>query len=90
VRDGEANDPHFGLPLLLVEPTRAGVLWAYNAAHLEALQEYVVSPLRERAGVSNGSMFSRLPGWMKLGRNRAMMRKAIERLLVKARHDQRS
>ncbi len=90
VRDGEANDPHFGLPLLLVEPTRAGVLWAYNAAHLQALHEYVVSPLRERAGVSNGSMFSRLPGWMKLGRNRAMMRKAIERLLVKARHDQRS
>lgn len=85
VRDGEANDPHFGLPLLLVEPTRAGVLWAYNAAHLQALQEYVVSPLRERAGVSNGSMFSRLPGWMKLGRNRAMMRKAIERLLLKSR-----
>ncbi|WNH53831.1 hypothetical protein PDM29_06000 [Stenotrophomonas oahuensis] len=90
VREGEANDPHFGLPLLLVEPTRAGVLWAYNAAHLQALHEYVVSPLRERAGVSNGSMFSRLPGWMKLGRNRAMMRKAIERMLVKARHDQRS
>ncbi|WP_282297617.1 hypothetical protein [Stenotrophomonas sp. PS02289] len=90
VRDGEANDPHFGLALLLVEPTRAGVLWAYNADHLQALQDYVVSPLRERAGVSNGSMFSRLPGWMKLGRNRAMMRKAIERLLVKARHDQRS
>ncbi len=84
-RGADALDPHFGLPLLLVEKTAAGVLWAYNAAHLQALHDYADAPLRERVGVSNGSMFSRLPQWMKLARNRALLRKATTRLMAKAR-----
>ncbi len=84
-RGADALDPHFGLPLLLVEKTAAGVLWAYNAAQLQALHDYADAPLRERAGVSNGSMFSRLPQWMKLARNRALLRKATTRLMAKAR-----
>ena len=34
----EAIDPDFGLPLRLVEKTAAGLLWAYNAEHLQALR----------------------------------------------------
>lgn len=79
-RGTEAIDPHFGLPLRLVEKTAAGVLWAYNEAHLQALHDYAAAPLRERAGVTNGSMFSRLPQWMKLGRNRVLLQRAVERL----------
>lgn len=84
VRDAEAIDPHLGMPLLLVEKTAAGVLWAYNQAHLHALQDYAVAPLRERVGVANRSMFSRLPQWMKLARNRVLLQKATARLIAKA------
>ena len=84
VRGAEALDPHFGLPLLLVEKTAAGLLWAYNPVHLQALHDYAVAPLRERAGVANGSMFSRLPQWMKLARNRVLLQKATARLIAKA------
>ncbi|TDB26339.1 hypothetical protein ATCM_00830 [Stenotrophomonas sp. ATCM1_4] len=81
VRDGSPADPHFGLPLHLVESTRAGVVWAYNAAHVQALQAFAVSKLRERGGVHNASMISRLPTWMKLARHRALLQRALERLL---------
>lgn len=84
LRDAESNDPYFGLPLLLVTRTRAGLLWAYNQAHLQALHDYAAAPLRERAGVANGSMFSRLPQWMKLARNRALLQKATARLIAQA------
>ncbi|WP_164075325.1 hypothetical protein [Stenotrophomonas maltophilia] len=80
LRDAEPADPHFGLPLRLVEPTRAGLLWAYNAEHLQVLHDYATSALREHGGVHNASMFSRLPQWMKLARNRALLQRAVERL----------
>jgi hypothetical protein len=84
VRDAESNDPYFGMPLLLVERTRAGLLWGYNQMHLQALHDYAGARLRERAGVANGSMFSRLPHWMKLARNRVLLQKATARLIAKA------
>ncbi|PAM57914.1 hypothetical protein CEJ63_20935 [Acinetobacter baumannii] len=80
LRGNEAIDPHFGLPLRLVERTAAGLLWAYNEDHLQALHDYAVAPLRERAGVTNASMFSRLPQWMKLARNRVLLQRSVERL----------
>lgn len=79
LRDAEPADPHFGLPLRLVESTRAGLLWAYNAEHLQALHEYAGATLREGRG-HHRSMFSRLPQWMKLARNRALLQRAVERL----------
>ncbi|WP_099494955.1 hypothetical protein [Stenotrophomonas maltophilia] len=79
LRDAEPADPHFGLPLRLVESTRAGLLWAYNAEHLQALHEYVGATLREGRG-HHRSMFSRLPQWMKLARNRVLLQRAVERL----------
>lgn len=79
LRDAEPADPHFGLPLHLVEPTRAGLLWAYNAEHLQALHEYAFATLRETKG-HHRSMFSRLPQWMKLARHRVLLQRAVERL----------
>ncbi len=79
LREAEAEDPHFGLPLRLVESTRAGLLWAYNAEHLQALHDYATATLREGSG-HHRSMFSRLPQWMKLARNRVLLQRAVERL----------
>ena len=80
LRDGAPRDPHFGLPLRLVESTRAGVVWAYNAEHLQALLAFTGAKLRERGAVHNASMFSRLPTWMKLARHRALLQRALQRL----------
>lgn len=68
------------MPLRLVQPTRAGLLWAYNAEHLQTLHDYASAALRERGGTHNRSMISRLPQWMKLARNRRLLQKAVERL----------
>lgn len=75
-----AFDPHFGLPLLLVEATRTGTLWVYNLRHLRALRAYVEASLRTHGPVSNRSMFSRLPAWMKLARNRTLVLRHLQRL----------
>lgn len=80
VRDALPCDPHFGMSLALVAPTRAGVLWAYNARHLQALQGYVAATLRERRGLFGRSMVARLPAWMKLARHRPLMLRALQRL----------
>ena len=83
-RDREGHDPHFGLPLRLTERTRAGLLWAYNAEHIDELRRYIAADQRERyRATSNKSMISRLPTWMKLARHRAMMLKALDRLAAK-------
>lgn len=77
----DGHDPFFGMPLRLLEPTRCGVLWAYNAEHLRELRHYVAASQRERHKYAgNGSMISRLPAWMKLARHRPMMLKALDRL----------
>ena len=80
LRENQTIDPYFGLPLRLVEKTPSGLLWAYNAAHLQALHDYATAPLREGVGMYNGSMFSSLPRWMKLARNRELLQRTVQRL----------
>lgn len=78
---GGCQDPHFGLPLLLVDEGRFGALWAYNAEHLAALKGYVGAALRERGSkAGNKSMFSRLPAWMKAAKNRESVARRLARL----------
>ncbi|UHQ22387.1 hypothetical protein LVB77_17215 [Lysobacter sp. 5GHs7-4] len=80
-RGNEGYDPHFGLPLRLIERTRAGLLWAYNGEHIDELRRYVSADLRERhRTLGNKTMISRLPTWMKLARHRPLMLKALDRL----------
>jgi hypothetical protein len=45
-------------------------LWAVNLEHLDFLERYVGSQLRERQVNVNKSMASRLPQWMKDAKNR--------------------
>ncbi|RYE68834.1 MAG: hypothetical protein EOO81_09055 [Oxalobacteraceae bacterium] len=82
IDDGaEHNDPHFGMPLLLVDAGRYGAVWAYNAHHIQALKSYVAASLRERGvNAGNASMFSRLPAWIKSAKNREAVSKRLARL----------
>jgi hypothetical protein len=68
------------MPLYLVHPCRFGTVWAYSERHLCELRLYVRAKLRVRQGGGNGAMFSRLPIWMKLAKNREAVIRALQRL----------
>jgi hypothetical protein len=80
----QATDPYFDLPLWFQAHTRHGWLWAYNADHLMLIRNYVAAPLRERAAwYDTGqrmSVVARLPLWIKRGRNREDVLRAVDRL----------
>lgn len=82
VHDGvEHIDPHFGMPLLLVDAGRHGAVWAYNADHIQALKSYVAARLRERGvNAGNASMLSRLPAWIKSAKSREAVFKRLVKL----------
>ncbi|WP_392479586.1 hypothetical protein [Nostoc sp. C110] len=78
-------DHFFGLPLWLQISCCGQVLWAYNEAHLNFLESYVQSRLRERLtddtlGWHNGSLASRLPRWIKLTQHREKVLQKIQQL----------
>ena len=80
---GGAHDPYLRLPLQLQTRTRHGVLYAYNAAHLDWIEAFVAAPLRERRidrGMANRSIASRLPTWIKAAKNRDDVLRALGRL----------
>ena len=77
----DCRDPHFGMPLWLVDAGRHGPVWAYNAAHLRVLKAFVSATLRERSqNAGNASLISRLPGWMKEAKNRDAVTKRLIKL----------
>ncbi|OLP20034.1 hypothetical protein BST81_01995 [Leptolyngbya sp. 'hensonii'] len=79
---GGAVDPLFGLPLWLQVPCCGQVLWVYNQAHLEFLEHYVRSTLRERQGSKGNhhSMAVRLPRWIKQAQHREAVLKGLQQL----------
>ncbi len=68
------------LPLLLQVPCCGEVLWAFNEAHLNFLHNHTSALLRERIGNNNASLASRLPQWIKSGKNRRAVSRGIDRL----------
>jgi hypothetical protein len=86
-------DAYFGTPLWLVTPVRGEMLWAYNARHLDFIEEFVRATLRERrapgaaawVGYANKSLASRMPLWMKRGANREAILAGCARLRERAR-----
>ncbi|MEH2202646.1 MAG: hypothetical protein V7K53_01020 [Nostoc sp.] len=81
----EILDHFFGLPLWLQISCCGQVLWAYNKAHLNFLESYVQSRLREHLpddslGWHNGSLASRLPRWIKLTQHREKVLQKIQQL----------
>jgi hypothetical protein len=84
---GAPVDWYFHLPLWLQTPCCGETLWAYNAAHLAFLEDYVRATLREHArgphGWRNQALANRLPKWMAEAKNRAEVLKGLEQLRQK-------
>ena len=70
---GGPYDWYFRLPLWLQTPCCGHVLWACNADHLDYLFHFVTADLREGNPHRNKSLASRLPDWMKSGKNRVQV-----------------
>lgn len=78
--DDTPRDPVVGLPLWYQAPVGSHVLWAYNPGHLAFIRDYVSAGIRRREPNENASLASRLPRWLKAGKNREAVLKAISRL----------
>jgi hypothetical protein len=82
------TDSYFGYDLWLRTDCIGHSLWAFNLRHLNLLESYVSATLRERSkdkwGWKNSSLVSRLPKWIKAGKNRDALLKAINKLKDKA------
>jgi len=79
------RDWYFQLPLYYTIETKNGSLYAYNDEHLNYIEKYIFSELRERKrddkwGWSNQSQISRLPKWVKLAKNRTKLLSLIKKL----------
>jgi hypothetical protein len=87
---GGPCDWYFHQPVWLQMPCCGELLWAYNAAHLDYLEDFVQAPLREssrspysRMSLSeyrNDSLISRLPAWIKSAKNRDDVLRCIGKL----------
>ncbi|MCC3765512.1 hypothetical protein K3N28_20840 [Glycomyces sp. TRM65418] len=58
---------------------RGKSLWAVNEQHLRFMEAYVAAGVRE-TGPFNGTIASRLPAWIKSGKNRAAVLRALAKL----------
>lgn len=87
---GRGSDWFFGLPLWLEIACCSNTLWAYNAEHLNYLEEFVRAKIREtdiaarkqassQANV-NRTLASKLPRWIKSAKNRDEILHCIEKL----------
>jgi len=74
------SDPYFGHPLWFVSTVKGDVFWAYNAAHLSFIRNYVQATIRIREPNRNSSLASRLPQFLLDHRNRLAVLKAIRAL----------
>lgn len=82
-KNSTPSDPVFGLSLWYQSPIRGKVLWAYNKEHLLTIRDYVAAKLRERNGSVHTSMVEKLPTFISAAKNRQLVLKTIEKLLLR-------
>ena len=81
-RTGDVREPHFGLPLHLLTETAQGTIWAYNRTHAETLRDYITDGTRDGPDeAAREAMTANMPKWMKLGKNRTLVEKALSKLI---------
>lgn len=82
--EDEPSDGYFDYPLWLVMPCCGHSLWVFNKRHLDFLESFVRAELRgnpqDGLGYANSSLASRLPKWIKAGKNRKPLLEAIKNL----------
>jgi hypothetical protein len=88
-QDANPTDGYFGYALWLQTDCAGHSLWAFNHRHLDLLEDFVGAKLRQRShdsnkGWRNSSLFSTLPKWVKLSRNRALLLRSIAKLRAMA------
>lgn len=76
-------DFYFKLPLWLEERCKKDKIWAYNYNHLNFLENYINSDIKEQDNTYNKSYISRLPAWIKKGSNKEDILKVIKILKEK-------
>jgi hypothetical protein len=76
-------DFYFQLPLWLEEKCKDETIWAYNYRHLNFLENYIKSDIKEQDNNYNKSYISRLPAWIKKGSNKEDILKVIKKLKEK-------
>lgn len=76
----DGRDWYFGSPLWLQVPCCGETLWAFNDRHIQFLEDFVSASFRETH--YSASLASRLPEWMKLGKNRVEVLKCLDKLRV--------
>lgn len=79
VQIGGPFDWYFGLPLFLQVPCCGHTLWVYNLEHLEYIEEYVHTELKDSHPYYL-SVESRLPKWIKNKKNREQVLKSLNQL----------
>lgn len=79
------RDWYFQQPLWLQIECCGHTLWAFNLEHLLYIKDFVKAGIRKKTkdnkyGWMNKSLISRLPKWIKSGKNREEILKAIKKL----------
>lgn len=74
----DGKDWYFGQPLWMRMTCSGESLWAINPRHLQFMEDFVRAGIRETHW--NATLASRLPEWMKLGKNRDDVLKCLARL----------
>lgn len=75
-----AIDPYFGLQLWLQLDFDGSILWAYNTAHLDFLEEFIGAKLREEKVVSRHSLTQTMPSFIMKASNRAKLLRLISKM----------
>ncbi|QSB06096.1 hypothetical protein [Natronoglycomyces albus] len=70
---------HKRAPLWLDIDFRGNSLWAWNDQHLSFMEAYVAAGVRD-VSPSNSTIASRLPAWIKSGKNREDLLRALAKL----------
>lgn len=66
--------------LWLRTPCCGKELWAFNKEHLEYIEGYITSKIRNRKPNINQSVASRLPSWMNDSKNKIHISRVVEQL----------
>lgn len=82
----EARDPYFGAPLYLTRDLEPGTIYAYNQEHAALMLDYICADLRERGATQAifKSLFTVLPAWIKSGKNRSSVKRALKSMIDSA------
>ncbi|GJH41240.1 hypothetical protein RCZ04_17900 [Capnocytophaga sp. HP1101] len=74
--NGLKCDSTFGLPYFFQENVRGNLFWARNMSHLQVMEDYIASDLRERNGMT---MVAKLPTFVKSKKNRELILKILRK-----------